>query len=221
MIVAVVIDDGRPEYLSQSVAALDVGVSPLDYKVLINDSGDSDYAHYLDAEYASFDARVHHPERRGLGGAVKSAWETALAVGADYVWHQEDDMPVATEIDLRPFMGLLESQPHLAQVGLKRQPFSPAEIQAGGLVEAYPQFYAQCGDGRHSWIETDHLFVFSPSLVPRRVIECALANTDVFLEDNVTAALWAHGYRSCYWGQLYDPPLCNHIGRRRSDGYHW
>jgi hypothetical protein len=149
-----------------------------------------------------------------------SAWETALEYGADYVWHQEDDQVILADIDLTAFIDLLESQQHLAQVGLKRSPYSPQEHAAGGIVEAFPHFYAERTDGV-TWIETDHLFVFSPSLIPRSVIECALTNTDTFLEDNVTAALWAHGYRSCYWGAMYDPPLCNHVGVTRSTGYRW
>ena len=220
MIVACVIDDGRPEYLRETVKTLD-RVKPIDVRVLIDDTGDHDYGNYLGWTYPSFDEQVHHTARRGLGGAVQSAWSTALEYGADWVWHQEDDMPIAADIDLTAFIDLMESQPHLAQVGLKRQPFSPEEIRAGGIVEAYPHFYTEYAYNAATWIETDHLFVFSPSLIPRRVIECVMENTDVFLEDNVTKALWKYGYRSCYWGGLYDPPLCNHIGHTRSKGYFW
>jgi hypothetical protein len=218
--VCVVIDDGRPEYLKQTVASLD-HVKPIDVRVLIDDSGDKTYGDWLGWTYPNFDEQVHHHQRRGLGGAVRSAWETALEHGADFVWHNEDDMPIAADIDLTTFIDLLKAQPHLAQVGLKRQPFSPEEIRAGGIVEAYPHFYTEHTDAGVTWIETDHLFVFSPSLIPRRVIECVLENTDTFLEDNVTKALWRYSYRSCYWGGLYDPPLCNHIGITRSTGYHW
>ncbi len=195
-------------------------VSPIDIRILINDSGDPDYALYLEHTYPQFNRQVHHPTRRGLGGAVRTAWETALSYDdVTHVWHNEDDQVILSAIDLTAFAALLESQPHLAQVGAKRTAYSPEEHAAGGVVEAHPEFYAERTADGITWTETDHLFVFGPSLIPRRVIECALTNADVFLERDVTDALWGHGYRSCYWGAMYDPPLCDHIGVERSAGW--
>ena len=220
-VAAVILDDGRPQYLSSVVKSLD-RVSPIDIKILIDDTGpDDSYTQYLEWTYQEMDEQVHHQTRRGLGGAVKSAWTTALEHDITHVWHQEDDQVILNEMDLRPLAALLESHPNLAQVAIKRTAYSPEEHAAGGIVEAFPHFYTECTDGNVTWLETDHLFVFSPSLIPRHVIELALANTDTFLEDNVTAALWAHGYRSCYWGAMYDPPLSDHIGSERSRGYRW
>lgn len=220
MIVAAVIDDGRPLYLQETVASLD-HVQPIDARVLIDDSGDVEYQRYLEHTYPDFTAQVHHETRRGLGGAVKSAWETALAHGADFVWHQEDDQVILADIDLTAFTALLEAQPQLAQVAIKRTPYNPQEHAAGGVVDAFPHLYTERSADGMTWTEFTHLFVFCPSLIPRRVIECALAHADNFLENGVTDALWAHGYRSCFWGAMFDPPLCDHVGVERSDGYKW
>ena len=212
--------DGRRDYIEETVRSTIAHLGAFEHQIIIDDSGDSAYAKWLDERFGGFNC-VHHTERRGLSGGFKSACEVAIQLGVDYVFSTEDDQAILSDIDLTAFIALLESQPHLAQVAIKRTAYSPQEHAAGGIVEAYPQFYTErTGDGM-TWIETDHLFVFSPSLIPRRVIECALANTDTFLEDNVTAALWAHGYRSCYWGATYDPPLCDHVGTQRSTGYRW
>ena len=212
--------DGRREYIEETVHSTITHLGAFEHQIIIDDSGDADYGKWLDARFGGFNC-VHHSERRGLSGCFKSACDVAIALGVDYVFSTEDDYAITSDLDLTAFIALLESQPHLAQVALKRTSYSPQEHAAGGIVEAYPHFYNERSAGGMTWLETDHLFVFSPSLIPRRVIECALANTDTFLEDNVTAALWANGYRSCYWGAMFDRPLCGHVGTTRSVGYRW
>ena len=95
-----------------------------------------------------------------MSGGFKSACEVAIQLGVDYVFSTEDDQAILSDIDLTAFIALLESQPHLAQVALKRTAYSPQEHAAGGIVEAYPHFYTERAADGMTWLETDHLFVF-------------------------------------------------------------
>ena len=85
-----VIDDGRPSYLAQAMAGLTEHFPkwPMDRFVLVNDAGDADYADYLRNEYPQFDLQIHHETRRGLAGALRSAWTAALDFGTEFIFHQ-------------------------------------------------------------------------------------------------------------------------------------
>ena len=219
--VATVVCDGRPQYLPETIAALEKHVHPLDDIVVIDDSADIGYAQMLESSYPQLDGFVHHSERRGLGGAVKSAWEVALDRGAEYVWRQEDDCPVTADIDLNELAAVLDSNPHCAQLMLMRPPFNSEEINAGGVYALNPHLFTEQTDGTHRWVEHDSLYGFQPNLTPRSVIEYALEHCTGFLELDVTAALLPAGYRFGYWGGLDDPPMCVHAGVTRSSGYRW
>ena len=136
--VATIICDGRVGYLTETIAALEKNVHPLDEILLVDDSADIGYAQMLESSYPELDGFVHHPERRGLGGAVKSAWEVALNHGADYVWRQEDDCPVTADIDLNELATVLDRNQHLSQLMLMRPPFNTEEINAGGVYALNP-----------------------------------------------------------------------------------
>lgn len=217
MIAAVVIDDGRPAYLEQAVASLhaNLNLKPDDPLIMINDSGDSEYAEALEELYPDFTQFVHHETRRGLAGAVRSAWETALSYSVDYVWHQEDDFVINERIDLLQLNYLLEENPRLAQIALKRQPVNPEEIQAGDFMRLDPDVYWDHGE----FTEHRHLFTFNPCLIPRHCIEYVLANTSNTLEREVTDVLLDAGRSFGFLGGIADEPRTTHIGWQRTDAW--
>jgi hypothetical protein len=120
-------------------------------------------------------------------------------------------------VDLQGMAQVLEQNPHLAQIVLKRQPWSEEEIAAGGQIEAAPEDYTD----REGFVEHRRLFSFNPSLVARETLRLALAEPGDGLERGVTDTLLRHGYSFAYWGARDDPPRCEHIGARRSEGYRW
>src|ERR1700683_2449805 len=97
----VFVTDGRGHYLEQAIASVQEKLrGDFTHPFIIDDSGDRSYWSWLDEKYPHFQI-MHHPERRGLGGAVRSAWETVLTTTADYVVHWEDDFVLDERVDLR------------------------------------------------------------------------------------------------------------------------
>jgi hypothetical protein len=222
-VAVVCIDDGRYDYLQQCVRSLQAFIpqSLIEAQILIQDAGDETYSNLLRSEFPQFDRQVHHETRRGLGGAVHSAWSTALEYDVDYVWHQEGDFVLTEPLPLSDMAYLLMTQQRLAQLVLKRQSGNAHEAACGGLVETAPDEYEELYADNLVWTEHRRVFSFNPCLIPRAVVECALKNCDNFLERDVSDVLLAHGYTFALWGGKFDPPRVQHVGDQRSSGYKW
>jgi hypothetical protein len=209
--------DGRSDYLLQAIDSLRVSLDPWpEWRYMLDDSGDPAYTAMLVRCYPDFPIAAHSP-RRGLAAAVGSVWRMALETSARYVFHAEDDFTYREPVDLVGMARVLEENPHLAQVVLKRQPWSEEEIAAGGQIEVAPEEYAD----RKGFVEHRRLFSLNPSLIRREAIELALTEPGDGLERGITDTLLRHGYSFAYWGARKDPPRCWHIGERRSEGYRW
>lgn len=202
-----VIGDGRLDYLATALASAD---EHLEYSFvagfMVDDSGDIQVRRTLKRAYPQF-RRINHRERQGLAAAVNSAWDAALETDAEYLFHLEGDFTFAEDVDLDAMCRLLEEQPHLAHVVLKRQAWSPPEVKAGGYIELSPESYTDC-DG---WVEHDRLFSLNPSVIRREVLELG-----PFVDEaDFSARCKRAGYRFAIWGQKADPPRVLHIGQSR------
>jgi len=216
VIALVVVSDGRGEYLEQMIPSL-AYVKPYDVSVIVNDSGDPEYGEWLDT--LGFDHQVHHERRRGLGAAVQSAWKAAKDLRADFVFHVEEDFVFHKPVPLEHMAEVLDRRPHLCQLVLKRQPWSPEEHAAGGQIECDPDAYTQVTSSLGTWTEHAKLFSFNPSLIPDRVFA---QEWGPILEADVSERLFVDPkVRSAYWGAKAALPVCEHIGIRRSAGYRW
>ncbi len=211
--IAVLITDGRREYMERTLASCQEMI-PEFAPIIVDDSGDAEYAAWLDGLGAQV---VHHPERQGLAAAVRTGWTEALKTDAEFVWHHEDDFTLTMPVEIHAMARVLCLHPYLAQLVLKRQPWSEEEITAGGQIEVAPGDYVD----RHGFVEHGRLFSFNPCLIPRHVVELALQEPSDGLERGVTDTLTRHLYRFAYWGARDDPPRCHHIGEHRSAGYRW
>ncbi len=160
--------------------------------------------------------------RLGMAGAVRAAWEWALETGADYLFHVEEDFLFERPIPLLDMAALLDRNPHLAQVVLKRQPWSDPEKAAGGIIEMNPDAYHDCFDGSFWWTEHETLFSMNPSLIARRTLELEwdVANPGG-VERAVTDACHDKGLKFAYYGRKSYRPRCAHVGYQRSAGYRW
>lgn len=201
MIGLALISDGRWEYLTRTLASLR-RLNGIDEWVLVNDSGQPCP---LPVDFPV----VEHPQRRGLAAAVRSAWDYATDAGWSHLMHWEEDFTLVPEIDARELARLVDQDVTLAQVTLKRQAWSPPEVEAGGIIHANPDLYTD-GPG-----VTYHQACCSlnPSLFPRRIFSTGWPDEN---EAGKTAELVAQGYRFAFYGQKYDPPTVTHIGARRS-----
>lgn len=158
----------------------------------------------------------------GMGGAARAAWDLALDEGWDYLLHVEEDFRFQ-DLPLEQMVWVLAKNPHLAQVVLKRQPWSAEEAQAGGQMETNPQAYTECWGLGHNlrWVEHDTLFSMNPSLIPRNVLELGWPATGGGVERDITTACHAAGLRFAYYGGRNDAPRCEHVGHIRAAGHRW
>lgn len=213
--------DGRREYIVNTVQSIFTHVTNgFTQKFIIDDSGNEDYARWLDATFPQFDC-IHHAERRGLGGCFKSSLETILTTSADYAFMVEDDTPLIADIDLEAMARVLYEHPNLSQIMLMRPPFNEEERRVGGVYQMTPNEFTEQTDGTNTWVEHARWYGFQPNLSPRNVIQFMVEKATNFLELGVTEPLLAANQRFAYWGGLNDAPMCSHDGLVRSNGYRW
>lgn len=159
----------------------------------------------------------HH--ELGMAGAVEKAWKWALDIGAHFLFHCEEDFVFHHRVPIRAMRRVLETNPQLAQIALKRQPWSPAEVDAGGFMELNVDAYRQC-----DWfVEHDLLFTLNPCLIPRRTLELVWSTSHPEgAERAITEACADKGLSFAYYGNVEDPPLCEHVGTQRAtEGWRW
>ncbi len=219
--------DGRRDYIGQAIASAEDHVKG-DFvrKFIVNDSGDQDYAAWLETCFPTFEF-VHHPERQGMNACVKSAFEVVVASGAFACFSTEDDFTFFKPVSARKMARVLHCEPHLGQLVLKRNPWSDEEIVAGGQMEVSPDQYVEKSCLSGHWVERQGgLWSGNPSLTRTAAIEAALAKWDTVTssdtyEQPVGNAMIEAGYSVAFWGKRDDNPRCDHLGHARSSGYQW
>lgn len=207
-IALVVVGDGRYGYQERALASLrqHVPCGAFSYWRVVDDSGGPSPMTFTD----DWDV-VRHPARRGLAAAVQSAW-SYLPSHIEWIFHFEEDFILTEPLELDKLVKTCDANPHLAQLVLKRQPGSPAEAAAGGIIEQHPDDYSD----RDGWVEHQRIFSLNPCLIPRRVVDLGWPATN---EAGFTTKLVEAGWSFGFWGGRHDPPKVLHIGIDRSSGW--
>lgn len=151
--------------------------------------------------------------RLGLAGAVNEAWSN-VPPETDYIWHHEEDFLLTAPVDIAGMASVLEEHRDLAQLVLKRQPWSPTEVHAGGIIEEHPADYTDRETLGYPWVEHRRIFSLNPCLIPRRVFEQGWP-----AGNEAEQTIRFMGKRFGFWGKREDPPHCFHVGARRSVGW--
>ncbi len=182
-----------------------------------------EYAHdsELIQEWRVFDDRFHE---RGLAGNTRDAWEWALSVAdADFLFHIEEDFRFTAPVDLSGMAAILDQQRYLAQVVLKRQPWSPEEQRAGGIMELHPRDYRPYHviEGHFlprpvQYVEHERIFSLNPCLIPRRTLHMGWPDGN---EAEMTHRCIEAGKRFAFYGSREDPPRVLHVGYQRGAGW--
>jgi hypothetical protein len=113
---------------------------------------------------------------------------------------------------------VLEVNPQLSQLALRRQPWNAAERRAGGVVEQHPQDYEDrvSGARRYHWLEHRRFWTTNPSLIPRRTFDLlnwpAVNQSEGWFSEQVRQAGMTFGY----WGARASGEWVNHIGHERT-----
>jgi hypothetical protein len=213
--------NGRPECISKTIPSALANLSGVDHMVIVDDSGDPTYGHWLEDEYVGgqWDTRILHLEgEHGYWRAMQVVWALARSWKAPAVMLLEDDFVFNGPVTLDDLTTVLAANPHLVQMALLRQPWWPNERAAGGLLEALEaqgQEFTERSDGTHWWVEHRACFTGNPSVIPRRT-----------LKQDWPAGAWSESRfsrqvfrtpsaRGAYWGRRSDPPRVEHIGHHR------
>lgn len=181
-----VITDGRSDYLWRMRQSLQKHVTGWCGEVLVDDS-----SHTL-----------------GFAGAIQCGWDLLLATSdADYVFHVEDDFVFTRDVDLTAMAEVMRDNPHLAQMALMRQPWSPEEKAAGGIVQMDPGAYSHVTtlpsmSGSLVWLEHRKNWTTNPSLYRRSLCKRGWPDAPgsegkfgdhLFADPKVRCAYWGMG----------------------------
>lgn len=228
-IALLVITDGRRDCIARTIpAALHNLVGCVTWKIIYDDSGNAAYRAWLSEQFMPLGFRImSHPRgRQGFGGAIQAAWDCLKSLGRPnvrFIFHLEDDFVLTRLIFLDDMVKVLDNNPHLVQLALRRQPWNEDERKAGGIVEQHPTDYGDCYQDCHygryverlHWLEHRLFFTTNPSLYRRSLLDRGWPNvkhsegifTHQLLEDPAV--------RFGFWGSRESGESCHHIGDQR------
>ncbi len=224
MITLLVVTDGRKMFLEPTIAAIEERNKlngPVSRRLIHDDSGDARFGRWLDKTYGDRFDIYHTGRRSGFGGAIISAWKQLQNDNNEWVFHLEDDFVIQEVLPLGEMMTVMDRNPHLVQMALRRQAWNEQEKAAGGIVEQDPDSYTERDNGLCSWLEHTKFFTTNPSLYRKSLTVEHPWPTGVNSEGRYGIELFSSGYhKSGYWGPKNSAPKCLHIGEfRNGDGY--
>lgn len=217
----VVVTHGRRECIAETIpsALENLKGLPIVRCIVSDDSGDPDYWAWLRLTFPSFELVTGKPG--GFAANTARAWDAALASGQRLVFWLEDDFRFERPVDLDGMAQVLDDNPHVLQMALRRQAWSAPELEAGGVIQQNPEAYTDCNDdAAHHWLEHQLFWTTNPHLVRREVLAryqwpAAKKNSEaVFGRQTLTGELVAG-----YWGRRTDDPWVEHFGERTGRGY--
>lgn len=210
-----IITDGRGECFERTVQSLhEMWDGPgADQIVVINDSADPTYGRWLSRQFGYME-QVHHIERKGFGGAIRSAW--AEVGHHDWIFHLEDDFTFNEPIEVDAMIDVLDTEIDVVQMALKRQPWSPEEKAVGGFMEQHPEAYTNELTHGHRWCWQRLFFTTNPSFYRGSLTKRG------WPEEKHSEGMFSHRLmedrpqaKFGFWGHTQDPPRVTHIGDER------
>lgn len=216
--VLIVVTHGRRECITKTIPAALKNLKgiPIERVVICDDSADLEYQCFLRLTFPEAEV-VAGVKPGGFSGNTRRAWDVARGDGRPWVVIFEDDFILERPVDLAAMAEVISAE-GLLQMVLKRQPWFPAEIEAGGFMEADPDRYRDEVTAGHEWVSFD-AFWTNPYLAPRQTF----VNED-WPSARGSEAIFARyvkqkHLRSGYWGPLSSDPIVTHIGDRDGTGY--
>jgi len=159
-----------------------------------------------------------HEKNLGLSVTWTEFWNLIRNRDYDYIWHQEDDVEISEPIKIMDLIELLQSDPQLSQVVLKRQPWYFHEKPS----EALPtdRFYKNFRYEPESALFSPLASLYSIDIVRFDIHNWFKENypnetyhTINYNEGMIGKCLLEHrGLLSAYIKNSQGGHLCNHIG---------
>lgn len=225
-----VVTDGRMECLKQTLASLSEKVKyDFAQKFIVCDSLDENVRRevgWLGEQYGMY--VMYFMVKAGFAGVYNAAWKE-IQPDITHVFNSEDDFTYNVPVDIEQMIKVLDTNTHLVQLCLKRQPWNEQEKQAGGIIECWPDLYIERKrfirgetEGENTWMHevfwSEHNLFYStnPSLTPKFVIDREwpfVGKSEEFFSKHLFRD--DPKYRAAYWGKKFDPPAVHHIGSER------
>lgn len=218
-VVLVVLTHGRRECIARSIPSARENLKglPIARTVICDDSGDIDYQAWLRLTFPDCDLVTGKPG--GFAGNVRRAWSAALGSGQPWAFWLEDDFTFNEPVDLSAMAKVMAANGHLSQVMLKRQPWFPKEIGAGGFMQCQPEAYTERSDGDLAWSEHQLGHWTNPHLVRRSFLASNEWPAGNGSEARFARQVMRGSTKAAVWGRIDDPPLVTHDGERTGTGY--
>lgn len=221
MITLLVMTDGRKTFLDPTLEATKLISGKITRKLIHDDSGDPRFTRYLNRQYGNEYEIYSTGRRSGFGGAIISAWERLQDDNNDWVFHLEDDFVMQSLVPLSEMATIMDRNPHIVQMALRRQPWNEQEKAAGGIIEMDPDSYEEKTNGIHDWLEHRKFFTTNPSLYRKSLVTDHSWPVGLNSEGKFGIELFKDPTkRAAYWGRKQEGPRCWHIGEfRNGAGY--
>lgn len=219
----ITLTDGRKEFIKKTIPCWEKNIQgSFSNKIIIDDSGDSDYRAWLKKTFKNFEVIAAGNKRVGYTNAMKKVFNTALESGSPYVFHLEDDFLIKENFDLNNFVNILEKYKYLTQMSFLRDPWYENEIRDGGVMRTLMkkgQRVHRIKNKDGAWMEHRIFWTCNPSVYPLWVAKNSWPNRKhsefyfgrELFEKN-------RNYKSAVWGKLNDEPLIKHIGAYQKGG---
>lgn len=213
---AIVITDGRRECIARTIPSLEQMVGPFAERVIADDSGDPDYVAWLGETFPGWRVAAH--PRLGHGKAVAYAIAEAARMDVDWVFWSEDDIEYQRPVDVAAMVRVMDGEPDLKQMVVKRQAWFPSEVEAGGMIERFdPALFIEHSDNGSSWIEHRQFYSLNPHLVSRDLLKVirwpAVGNSEHLFSRRLFSR--SRVAKCGIWGAKADPPWVMHVGAER------
>lgn len=205
MLSMTVLTDGRKEYLEQTLPTwIEAYGDKIEHKIIIDDSGNSGYRHWLIETFPEFVVVAVGKDRCGYAEAMRKVFEMVTYIGQPYNLHVEDDFKLHNPPNLDDVCSILGNFKHVSQMSFMRQPWYPNEIAAGGLVEALEQqgpvqFQQKINNGL-PWVRHNAFWTANPNVFPQWVAHrewpdapwCEMKFSQALRHDKKQSGIWGH-----------------------------
>ena len=173
----VVFSTNRLEYLIPTLASHESNIltDGLDiHSILIDDypQGRYDEAIIDIGKKYNFNEVVLHPQNKGITKNWTDLWNYLKSQDFDYIWHHEDDIIFQRKVQLQTLIDVLNNDPKLCQVNLKRAPWYDWEFNEplkNGKEERY---------GSYLYSKEQEFFWTMASLYPSWVLKEPIVETE-------------------------------------------
>lgn len=214
--VAVLTTDGRRDTLQQTIESFGQQVmGDIVRRIIFTDVGNPEHLAWLATEFTGWDIVACGP-KQGYAAAMAAAWAyLANDDESDHIFWLEDDFTFNQVVDLHLMGRVLDRNPMLMQLALRRQPWNEEERAAGGVVESHADWYTDVRDHdlRVDWLEQTAFWTNNPSLFRSEVCDVPYP-THANAEGRYTFQLKDVFPGCCfgYWGARSSGEWVHHIG---------